>query len=201
MTERFDRFTPNARRAFEEANVEALRFNHNYVGTEHLLLGLLAEGDGRVAKALASLEVTPDKIRTGIEFIIGRGDRTILGKIGLTPRAKKVIELAVDEVRLRGSEFLGTEHVLVALAREGEGIAAGVLAANGISLDGLRQVFWPQMSSVVSDFGQGQLSVKSITADGSIAGLYLNGDLQLVLRLDGIKELQRLFVEYLGKSE
>ena len=94
MADRFDKFTERARRVLTLAQEEAHRFNHNYIGTEHILLGLVREGDGVAAKVLANLGVELNKVRSAVEFIIGRGDRTVLGEIGLTPRAKKVIELA-----------------------------------------------------------------------------------------------------------
>jgi ATP-dependent Clp protease ATP-binding subunit ClpC len=136
--DRFDKFTERARRVLTLAQEEALRFNHNYIGTEHLLLGLVREGEGVAAKVLANLGVELNKVRSAVEFIIGRGDRAVTGEIGLTPRAKKVIELAVDEARRLGHHYIGTEHVLLGLVREGEGIAAGVLESLGVSLEKVR---------------------------------------------------------------
>jgi ATP-dependent Clp protease ATP-binding subunit ClpC len=138
MADRFDKFTERARRVLTLAQEEALRFNHNYIGTEHLLLGLVREGEGVAAKVLANLGVELNKVRSAVEFIIGRGDRAVMGEIGLTPRAKKVIELAVDEARRLGHQYIGTEHLLLGLVREGEGIAAGVLESLGVSLDKVR---------------------------------------------------------------
>jgi ATP-dependent Clp protease ATP-binding subunit ClpC len=138
MADRFDKFTERARRVLTLAQEEALRFNHNYIGTEHLLLGLVREGEGVAAKVLANLGVELNKVRSAVEFIIGRGDRAVIGEIGLTPRAKKVIELAVDEARRLGHHYIGTEHLLLGLVREGEGIAAGVLESLGVSLEKLR---------------------------------------------------------------
>jgi ATP-dependent Clp protease ATP-binding subunit ClpC len=120
------------------AQEEAQRFQHNYIGTEHLLLGLVREGEGVAAKVLQSLGVELYKARSAVEFIIGRGDRTVLGEIGLTPRAKKVVELAVDEARRLNHHYIGTEHLLLGLIREGEGIAAGVLESLGVKLDTAR---------------------------------------------------------------
>ena len=130
--DRFDKFTERARKVLTLAQEEAQRFNHNYIGTEHLLLGLVREGEGVAAKVLANLGVELNKVRTAVEFIIGRGDRTVVGEIGLTPRAKKVIELAVDEARRLNHHYIGTEHLLLGLVREGEGIAAGVLESLGV---------------------------------------------------------------------
>jgi ATP-dependent Clp protease ATP-binding subunit ClpA len=137
--DRFDKFTERARRALQYSQEEAQRFQHNYIGTEHLLLGLIREEEGVAAEVLESLGVELDQIRTAVEFIIGRGDRIILGEIGLTPRAKKVIELAVDEARRMNHHYIGTEHLLLGLVREGEGIAAGVLESLGVRLGKVRQ--------------------------------------------------------------
>jgi ATP-dependent Clp protease ATP-binding subunit ClpC len=138
MPDRFDKFTERARKVLQLAQEEAQRFNHNYIGTEHLLLGLVREGEGVAAKVLANLGVELNKVRSAVEFIIGRGDRTVTGDIGLTPRAKKVIELSVDEARRLNHHYIGTEHLLLGLVREGEGIAAGVLESLGVSLDKVR---------------------------------------------------------------
>src|ERR1041384_7072693 len=138
MADRFDKFTERARKVLQLAQEEAQRFNHNYIGTEHLLLGLVREGEGVAAKVLGNLGVELNKVRSAVEFIIGRGDRTVAGDIGLTPRAKKVIELSVDEARRLNHHYIGTEHLLLGLVREGEGIAAGVLESLGVSLERVR---------------------------------------------------------------
>src|SRR5579872_7354028 len=135
----FDRFTERARKVLTLAIEEAQRFNHTYIGTEHLLLGLVREGDGVAAKVLAKLGVDIAKVRNAVEFIIGRGDRAPVGEIGLTPRARTVIDLAVDEARRLGHHYIGTEHLLLGLVREGEGIAAGVLESLNVNLGRLRQ--------------------------------------------------------------
>ncbi|MCY4435717.1 MAG: ATP-dependent Clp protease ATP-binding subunit [Chloroflexi bacterium] len=121
------------------AQEEARRFNHNYIGTEHLLLGLVREGEGIAAKVLYDMGVDLTKVRSAVEFIIGRGERVNVGDISLTPRAKKVIELAAEEARRLGHNYIGTEHLLLGLVREGEGIAAGVLESLGVSLEKVRQ--------------------------------------------------------------
>ena len=136
--ERFDKFTERARRVLTLAQEEARSFNHNYIATEHLLLGLIREGGGVAAEVLRSLGVERDKVRSQVEFIIRRGDHMIVGEIGLTPRSKKVIELAVDEARRLGHHYIGTEHLLLGLVREGEGIAAGVLESLGVNLERVR---------------------------------------------------------------
>ena len=138
MASRFEKFSEEARRVLSLAQEEAQRFNHNYIGTEHVLLGVVRESDGSAAKVLAGLGVELNKVRSAVEFIIGRGERSVGGEIGLTPRAKKVIELAVDEARRLSHNYIGTEHLLIGLMREGEGVAAGVLESLGVTLDKVR---------------------------------------------------------------
>src|SRR5438270_8189088 len=138
MSGSFDRFTERARKVLTLAQEEAQRFNHNYIGTEHLLLGLVREGEGVAAKVLSNLGIKVANVRSAVEHIIGRGERQVMGEIGLTPRAKKVIELAVDEARRLGHHYIGTEHLLLGLIREGEGIAAGVLESLGADLEKVR---------------------------------------------------------------
>jgi len=135
MASRFDKFTERARKVLALAQGEAQRLNHNYISTEHILLGLCAEGSGVAIRVLANLGVELSKIRSSVEFIIGRGETKSRGEVGLTPRAKKVIELAVDEARYLNHNYIGTEHLLLGLLREGEGVAAGVLGSLGITLE------------------------------------------------------------------
>ena len=163
MADRFDKFTERARKVLQLAQEEAQRFNHNYIGTEHLLLGLVREGEGVAAKVLGNLGVELNKVRSAVEFIIGRGDRTVAGDIGLTPRAKKVIELSVDEARRLNHHYIGTEHLLLGLVREGEGIAAGVLESLGVSLDKVRSqvIYVLNQSAAYSQEGQGAPHGKS----------------------------------------
>ncbi|MGH2517079.1 MAG: Clp protease N-terminal domain-containing protein, partial [Ktedonobacterales bacterium] len=136
--DRFDKFTERARKVLSLAQEEAQRFNHNYIGTEHLLLGLIRERDGVAAHVLSNLGVDLNKARAAVEHIIGRGDRIVLGDIGLTPRSKKVMELAIDEARRMNHHYVGTEHLLLGLIREGEGIAAGVPESLGVNLNRAR---------------------------------------------------------------
>src|SRR3954464_13829713 len=142
----FDKFTERARKVLTLAQEEAQRFNHNYIGTEHLLLGVGGEGAGGAPRVLSNMGVQLPKVRSAVEFIIGRGESVIMGEIGLTPRAKKVIELAVDEARRLNHHYIGTEHLLLGLMREGEGIAAGVLESLGVNLEKVRA----QVMQVVS---------------------------------------------------
>ena len=132
--DRFDKFTDHARRVLTLAQDEAQRFNHDYIGTEHLLLGLVREEDGTAARVLQNLRIDLAKVRTATEFIIGRGDTPVGGEVGLTPRAKRVIELSITEARTLDHHYIGTEHLLLGLVREGEGIGAGVLESLGVTL-------------------------------------------------------------------
>ncbi|MEC8910272.1 MAG: ATP-dependent Clp protease ATP-binding subunit, partial [Chloroflexota bacterium] len=138
MGSRFEKFSERARRVLSLAQEDAQRFNHNYIGTEHILLGLVRETEGVAARVLSSLSVDLSKVRSAVEFIIGRGEKPAQGEIGLTPRAKKVVELAVDEARRMNHTYIGTEHLLIGLLREGEGVAAGVLESLGVTLDKVR---------------------------------------------------------------
>ncbi len=138
MASRFEKFSERARRVLTLAQEEAQHLNHSYIGTEHILLGLLREEDGVAAKVLTSLGANLGKVRSGVEFIIGRGEKPNTGEIGLTPRAKRVIELAIDEARHLGHNYIGTEHLLLGLLHEGGGVAAGVLDSFGITLEQVR---------------------------------------------------------------
>jgi ATP-dependent Clp protease ATP-binding subunit ClpC len=162
MASRFEKFSERARRVLSLAQEEAQRFNHNYIGTEHILLGLVRETDGVAARVLSSLGVELPKVRSAVEFIIGRGERPSPGDIGLTPRAKKVIELAVDEARRLSHHYIGTEHLLIGIMREGEGVAAGVLESLGVSLDKVRAETTRILNQSVSQ-GQGQRAATTRT--------------------------------------
>ncbi|HET8631712.1 MAG TPA: Clp protease N-terminal domain-containing protein, partial [Thermomicrobiales bacterium] len=135
----FEEFTERARRVLELAQDEARRFNHAHLGTEHLLLGLVREGDGVAARVLGSLGVQLPKVRSAVEFIIGRGERQATGEIGLTARSRRALELAHEEARRLNHHYIGTEHLLLGLIREGSGIAAGVLESLGVSLPQARE--------------------------------------------------------------
>ncbi|UCB43714.1 MAG: ATP-dependent Clp protease ATP-binding subunit [Dehalococcoidales bacterium] len=138
MASRFEKFSERARRVLTLAQEEAQHLNHSYIGTEHILLGLLREEEGVAAKVLTNLNVSLGKVRSGVEFIIGHGEKPSTGEIGLTPRAKRVIELAIDEARNLGHNYIGTEHLLLGLLHEGGGVAAGVLDSFGITLEQVR---------------------------------------------------------------
>ncbi|MGE5509205.1 MAG: ATP-dependent Clp protease ATP-binding subunit [Chitinophagales bacterium] len=135
----FGRFTERAERVIILSQEEARRLGHAYVGTEHILLGLLREGEGVAARALQNLGLSLEQIRDQVETTIGRGDGSLAGKINFTPRAKRVMELAVDEARELGHSYIGTEHILLGLIREEEGVAAQVLKNLGADVDRVRQ--------------------------------------------------------------
>ena len=135
----FERFTDRARRVVVLAQEEARLLNHNYIGTEHLLLGLIREGEGVAAKALESLGISLDAVRQQVEEIIGQGQQAPSGHIPFTPRAKKVLELALREATQLGHAHIGTEHLLLGLIREGDGVAAQVLVKLGADLNRVRQ--------------------------------------------------------------
>src|SRR5579862_7312934 len=135
----FERFTDRARRVVVLAQEEARMLNHNYIGTEHILLGLIHEGEGVAAKALESLGISLDAVRQQVEEIIGQGQQAPSGHIPFTPRAKKVLELSLREALQLGHNYIGTEHILLGLIREGEGVAAQVLVKLGADLNRVRQ--------------------------------------------------------------
>jgi len=138
MANQFDNFTERASQAMTEARHEAARLNHHYIGTEHLLLGLLPDEDSVAVQVLTGLGVDRSKMSSTIESIIGRGERPVTGEIEVTPRASKVIALSIDESRLMNSPYVDAEHLLLGLAREGEGLAAGVLESLDASYERIR---------------------------------------------------------------
>ena len=135
----FERFTDRARRVVVLAQEEARHLNHNYIGTEHILLGLLNEGEGIAAQALESLDIDLASVRDEVVKIIGQGQQSPSGHIPFTPRAKKVLELSLREALQLGHNYIGTEHILLGLIREGEGVAAQVLQQLGAELQKVRQ--------------------------------------------------------------
>jgi ATP-dependent Clp protease ATP-binding subunit ClpC len=137
----FERFTDRARRVIVDAQNEARSLGHNYIGPEHILLGLINEGDGVGAKALEAMQISTDTVRGRIEEITGRGQAPPgTGHIPFTPRAKKVLELSLREALQLGHNYIGTEHILLGLIHEGDGVAAQVLVGLGVELDRTRQL-------------------------------------------------------------
>jgi ATP-dependent Clp protease ATP-binding subunit ClpC len=145
----FERFTDRARRVVVLAQEEARMLNHNYIGTEHILLGLIHEGEGVAATALESMDISLEAVRSQVEAIIGQGVAVPTGHIPFTPRAKKVLELSLREAMQLGHNYIGTEHILLGLVREGEGVAAQVLEKLGADLNRIRQVVVALLSSGV----------------------------------------------------
>ncbi|MDA3030179.1 MAG: ATP-dependent Clp protease ATP-binding subunit, partial [Actinomycetota bacterium] len=158
----FERFTDRARRVVVLAQEEARMLNHNYIGTEHILLGLIHEGEGVAAKGLESLGISLEAVRSQVEEIIGQGQQAPSGHIPFTPRAKKVLELSLREALQLGHNYIGTEHILLGLIREGEGVAAQVLVKLGADLSRVRQ----QVIQLLSGY-QGK---EAVTAGGPAEG-------------------------------
>ncbi len=138
--ERFDKFTERARRVLTFAQEEAMRLNHTTIGPEHLLLGLVREGDGVAAKVLANLGIELNKLRAGVEFLIGRGERATLGEIGLTSAGKEIIRLSVVQAKSLGQHYIGTEHILLGLlVFPEENVASQILNQFGVELEAVRK--------------------------------------------------------------
>ena len=161
----FERFTDRARRVVVLAQEEARMLSHNYIGTEHILLGLIHEGEGVAAKALESLDISLEAVRAQVEEIIGQGQQAPSGHIPFTPRAKKVLELSLREALQLGHSYIGTEHILLGLIREGEGVAAQVLQKLGADLNRVRQ----QVIQLLSGF-QGKESATAGATAGAGGG-------------------------------
>jgi ATP-dependent Clp protease ATP-binding subunit ClpA len=148
----FERFTDRARRVVVLGQEEARLLNHDYIGTEHLLLGLIHEGEGVAAKALESLGIRLGAVRSQVEEVIGQGQSAPVGHIPFTPRAKKVLELSLRESQQLGHNYIGTEHILLGLIREGQGVAAQVLVKLGADLSRVRQ----QVIQLLSGYASGK---------------------------------------------
>jgi ATP-dependent Clp protease ATP-binding subunit ClpC len=159
----FERFTDRARRVVVLAQEEARMLSHNYIGTEHILLGLIHEGEGVAAKALESLDISLEAVRAQVEEIIGQGQQAPSGHIPFTPRAKKVLELSLREALQLGHSYIGTEHILLGLIREGEGVAAQVLQKLGADLNRVRQ----QVIQLLSGFQGKESAASGAAASGA----------------------------------
>ncbi|KJE28471.1 negative regulator of genetic competence ClpC/MecB [Geobacillus kaustophilus] len=196
----FGRFTERAQKVLALAQEEAIRLGHNNIGTEHILLGLIREGEGIAAKALMALGLGPDKIQKEVESLIGRGSE-VSHTIHYTPRAKKVIELSMDEARKLGHSYVGTEHILLGLIREGEGVAARVLNNLGVSLNKARQQVLQLLGSneSMSGHGGGASHVSTPTLDSlarDLTAIAREGRLDPVIGRS--KEIQRV-IEVLSR--
>ncbi|MBI5124558.1 MAG: ATP-dependent Clp protease ATP-binding subunit [Candidatus Omnitrophica bacterium] len=153
----FNRFTERARKVILLAKEEAKRFNHDYIGTEHILLGLVREGEGVAAAVLASFGLTSDKIRIEVEKLVQPGPTTVIsGDLPFTPKAKKVMELATEEARALGHNYIGTEHLLLGLIKEGEGVASQVLMNLGLELEKVREEVMNLLGSAIPGYEMGQ---------------------------------------------
>ncbi|MFH1202104.1 MAG: ATP-dependent Clp protease ATP-binding subunit [Candidatus Omnitrophota bacterium] len=162
----FNRFTERARKVIILAKEEARRFNHDYIGTEHILLGLIREGEGVAAAVLQKMGMSLETIRLEVEKLVQPGPTTqILGDIPFTPRAKKVLELAAEEARSLGHNYIGTEHILLGLIREGEGVASQVLLNLGLDLNKVRAEVMELLGSVTPGFGQQGVKSKTPAID------------------------------------
>jgi Clp amino terminal domain, pathogenicity island component len=179
----FERFTDRARNVVKLAQVEARGLGHSYIGTEHVLLGLLDEPEGVGARALVSLGMSTDKVRADVERIIGRGGGAPDGHIPFTPRAKKVLELALREALQLGHNYIGTEHIVLGLVREGEGVAAKILVESGANLPEVRQEVMRLLASGTADRARTEPPKERLMAD--IEALY-----EEIVRL--AKEVDRL---------
>lgn len=197
----FGRFTERAQKVLALAQEEAVRLGHNNIGTEHILLGLVREGEGIAAKALLALNLNPEKIQEEVETLIGRGEEGS-GQLHYTPRAKKVIELSMDEARKLGHTYVGTEHILLGLIREGEGVAARVLNNLGVSLNKARQQVLQLLGSTEpngSNGKQAQMNANTPTLDSlarDLTAVAKEGSLDPVIGRS--KEIQRV-IEVLSR--
>jgi ATP-dependent Clp protease ATP-binding subunit ClpC len=163
----FERFTERARRVIVLAQEEARMLNHNSIGTEHILLGLLHEGDGIAARSLEALDISLDAVRVQVEEITGKGTHAPSGHIPFTPRAKRVLELSLREALQLGHEYISTEHILLGLLREGEGVAAQVLVRLGADLNRVRQQVIQLSHGEEARIATGLTSAESIGATAS----------------------------------
>src|SRR6187397_2260251 len=171
----FERFTDRARRVVVLAQEEARMLNHNYIGTEHILLGLIHEGEGVAAKALESLGISLEAVRQKVEEIIGHGQQSPSGHIPFTPRAKKVLELSLREALQINHSYIGTEHILLGLIREGEGVAAQVLVKLGADLNRVRnQVLQLLSGSPSKESAEGSSGGRSTEAGTPSTSLVLD---------------------------
>ena len=196
----FERFTDRARRVVVLAQDEARRLNHDYIGTEHILLGLVQEGEGVAAQALEALGIGLDAVRHQVEEIVGRGKDTPGGHIPFTPRAKKVLELSLREALQLGHDYIGTEHILLGLIREGEGVAAQVLANLGADLPLVRQQVIQLLHSHQME-GQERSSARLVGLSPRLE-LIVNRQTEAIInRLDAIGARLAAIERHLGIAE
>src|SRR6202044_3815752 len=155
----YERFTDRARKVMQLANQEAQRFNHEYIGTEHVLLGLVKEGSGVAANVLKNLDIDLRKIRLEVEKIVQHGpggEQVVMGRLPHTPRTKKTLDYAIEEARLLNHNYIGTEHLLLGLLREHDGVAAQVLINLGLKLDEVREKVLNLLGHGMDSGGEGE---------------------------------------------
>jgi ATP-dependent Clp protease ATP-binding subunit ClpA len=188
----FERFTDRARRVVVLAQEEARLLNHNYIGTEHILLGLIHEGQGVAACSLESLGISLEAVRGQVEEIIGQGQSAPTGHIPFTPRAKKVLELSLREAKQLGHNNIGTEHILLGLVREGEGVAAQVLVELGADLSRVRQ----QVIQVLSGYARGTVTAEQAGARTRLVRMTVPEDLrQAEVKLAHVRRTKEAAIE------
>jgi ATP-dependent Clp protease ATP-binding subunit ClpA len=188
----FERFTDRARRVVVLAQEEARLLNHNYIGTEHILLGLIHEGEGVAATSLESLGISLGALPGQVEEIIGPGQSAPPGHIPFTPRAKKVLELSLREANQLGHNYIGTEHILLGLVREGEGVAAQVLVELGADLSRVRQ----QVIQVMSGYAGGTVAAEQAGARTRLVRMTLPEDLrQAEVKLAHVRRAKEAAIE------
>jgi ATP-dependent Clp protease ATP-binding subunit ClpC len=186
----FERFTDQARRVVVLAQEESRILNHNYIGTEHLLLGMLREGEGGAATALKAMGIGLEAVRQQVEEIVGKGQQAPSGHIPFTPRAKKVLEFSLRESLQLGHDYIGTEHILLGLLREGDGLAAQILVALGADLAGVREQVLRQLADQPPERLEQRPSVRAVGPSGVLEGI--------VSRLDAIAERLTAIERHLG---
>jgi ATP-dependent Clp protease ATP-binding subunit ClpC len=196
----FERFTDRARRVVVLAQDEARRLDHNYIGTEHILLGLVQEGEGVAAQALESLGIGLAAVRHQVEETVGRGKEPPGGHIPFTPRAKKVLELSLREALQLGHDYIGTEHILLGLIREGEGVAAQVLANLGADLNLVRQQVIQLLHSHQME-GQERSSARLVGLAPRLESIVNRQTEAIINRLDAIGARLAAIERHLGIAE
>ena len=167
----FERFTDQARRVVVLAQEESRMLNHNYIGTEHLLLGLIHEGDGGAATALEAMGISLEAVRQQVEEIVGKGQDAPSGHIPFTPRAKKVLELSLRESLQLGHNYIGTEHILLGLIREGDGLAAQILVRLGADLAEVREQVLRQLADQPAEQREHRSSGRAVGPSGVLEGI------------------------------
>jgi ATP-dependent Clp protease ATP-binding subunit ClpC len=186
----FERFTDQARRVVVLAQEESRMLNHNYIGTEHLLLGLIHEGDGGAATALEAMGISLEAVRQQVEEIVGKGQEAPSGHIPFTPRAKKVLELSLRESLQLSHNYIGTEHILLGLVREGDGLAAQILVRLGADMAEVREQVLRQLADQPAEQREHRLSGRAVGPSGVLEGI--------VSRLDTIAERLTAIERHLG---